>query len=930
LLSLKAWPFEPSIVLVALSAFQNRMKRTARYRSAIAAFNRALPGRELIRALAITAMALAAGKAATLIWDSSGDHPTAPMDGSGVWTLGVPCFFNGTTDFATSSADIAQFGDCSTLASPANVIVGAQTIGGLVFDAAPPSGHSLLWDAASQDLSIGSGGIAVNTGAQATLVGNANLSVVLGALQSRANNSSNLLTVHAPEIANGSNLVTPDASCGGISTTGTIRNATGGVSENSIDSGAVTLIGTTTINLGTPPASGSQGGSGGPPAPNRGADLLPSIETVTSGGAVLIASDGATRDRFGSSVSLSDPVCLIGAYQAAIGSNTFQGAAYLFRNLDTATGTVTQNVKLTASDGATSDLFGFSVSQSGAIGLVGAPYAAIGSNSVQGAAYVYRNLDTASGTVTQNVKLTASDGGAQNAFGWSVSLSGTIGLVGAIGAGAYVFRNLDTASGTVTQNVKLTASDGAAGDEFGFSVILSDAIGMVGAPYATIGSNQEQGAAYLFRNLDTTIGTLTQDVKLTASDGAAGDLFGNSVSLSGSVGLAGAPSPNAGWGAAYLFRNLDTATGAVTQNVKLTASDAAGGNDFGFSVSLSGSSGLVGAHGATVGSNSGQGAAYLFLNLDTATGTVTQNVKLTDSDGAAEDFFGYSVSLDGDLFTIGAPGKNSVTGKAYTGSVSSLTTLDAGNTALTIGEISFVSQDNWIIGLTTSGNQVTLSAGNSANVTASGMGVYIGKNSGANNNILIIAGTLTANQITVGASGNTGNTLVVSGSISGSTTTVNSGSTLGGTGTVGAVTVQSGGQLEPGLTVTGPSAGTLTATGFTWEGGAKLIMELSTTSNASAELSLGTGVLTKGTAGAFAFDFLGGGKAGQTYDLINFGSTTFTTASQFTATDPAGGTFILTGNELLYIAPEPSAWATLAWGVGLLIGLRRFPHRVRT
>jgi hypothetical protein len=120
--------------------------------------------------------------------------------------------------------------------------------------------------------------------------------------------------------------------------------------------------------------------------------------------------------------------------------------------------------------------------------------------------------------------------------------------------------------------------------------------------------------------------------------------------------------------------------------------------------------------------------------------------------------------------------------------------------------------------------------------------------------------------------------------------------------------------------------GALTATSLTWDGGGTLLFDLSTTSSASAKLSLSTGVLTQGAAGTYAFDFLGGGKAGQTYDLINFGSTTFASASQFTATDLAGGltgTFMLTSSELeLFIVPEPSAWAALAWGAGLLLGLR--------
>ena len=505
------------------------------------------------------------------------------------------------------------------------------------------------------------------------------------------------------------------------------------------------------------------------------AGSIGALVTVTGAGpthvhaAGLTASDGATD--FGDSVSPSGSSGLVGAYSTTVGANSSQGSAYAFRNLDTATGTITQNVKLIASDGAAVDRFGFAVSQSGTIGLVGAYFDGIGANTRQGSAYVFRNLDTATGTITQNVKLIASDGATFDELGTSVSLSGSIGLVGATQGvstnkgTAYVFRNLDTATGTITQNVKLLASDGAPSNYFGCSVSQAGSIGLVGAYSANIGSTPGQGTAYVFRSLDTATGTITQNVKLLASDGAANDSFGDAVSLSGSSGLVGALADsfgaNTAQGSAYVFRNLNTATGTITQNLKLTASDGAGGDLFGNSVSLSGSIGLVGAYQDAVGANVRQGSAYLFRNLDTATGTITQNVKLTASDGAFDDWFGYSVGLDGDQFVIGALNKHPGTGrgKAYSGSVASVTTLDAGSTSKTISGISFVSQDDWIIGQTTSSNQVILSAGDTANVTAAGKAVWIGKNAGSNNNTLVIAGTLTANQINVGAGGNAGNVL---------------------------------------------------------------------------------------------------------------------------------------------------------------------------
>lgn len=469
--------------------------------------------------------------------------------------------------------------------------------------------------------------------------------------------------------------------------------------------------------------------------------------------AELTSSDAVSS--FGSSVGLSGATGIIGAEF----DNSDQGSAYLFRNLDTVTGTVIQNAKLIASDGTGSDYFGHAASVFGNTGLVGAYGADVGANTFQGAAYLFRNLDAAAGTVTQTAKLTASDGTATGFFGSSVSLSENAGLVGAqnatvggnIGQGAiYLFRNIDTATGAVTENAKLLASDGAARDTLGSSVSLSGSIGLVGAEFDDIGSNINIGSAYVFRNLDTVTGTVAENAKLIASDGTIGSTFGCSVSVSGNTGLIGAGrvGGNTGQGAAYLFRNLDTIAGTVTENAKLSVSGGTEGLSFGNSVSLFGTTGLVGAAAG--------GSVYLFRNLESASGTVTEDVKITASGGNSGDNFGYSVALDGDRFLIGGGGQ----GKAYTGNISSLTTLDAGNATLTIDGISFQSQVDWIIGQNTDNNQVTLSAGDSADVTADGKAAFIGKNAGSDGNRLVVAGNLTANQVFIGSTdGNTDNSL---------------------------------------------------------------------------------------------------------------------------------------------------------------------------
>ncbi|MBI4579220.1 MAG: FG-GAP repeat protein, partial [Planctomycetes bacterium] len=133
-----------------------------------------------------------------------------------------------------------------------------------------------------------------------------------------------------------------------------------------------------------------------------------------------------------------------------------------------------QQAELTASDAANTDFFGWSVSLEGNDALVGAPYQDAAAPD-GGAVYVY-HFDGASWA--QTAKLTASDAAQEDFFGWSVSLHGDYAVIGAFmknGAGthsgaAYVFRRSGTGW---TQLAKLTAPDAAAGDSFGQSVRLS-------------------------------------------------------------------------------------------------------------------------------------------------------------------------------------------------------------------------------------------------------------------------------------------------------------------------------------------------------------------------------------------------------------------------------------------------------------------------
>ncbi len=550
----------------------------------------------------------------------------------------------------------------------------------------------------------------------------------------------------------------------------------------------------------------------------------------------LAPDDGGANDYFGWSVSLSGNQAVTGAYANDSSPGFDQGAAYIFRNVDTAgTGYTTEDLRLITSDAANQDQLGVSVAIFGTNAVVGA-YGHDSGGTDRGAAYIFRNINTGSGNKTQDLKLTASDGLDGDYLGIAVGISGNLAIAGAQGhlvnkGAAYLYRDIDTATGNKTEDLKLLASDGAANDAFGRYLSLSGTIAIVGAYTHDLSGGFDQGAAYIFRNLDSGSGTKSEDLKLLASDAANQDQFGASVSISGINALVGAYAHDTGGtdrGAAYLFRTVNTGSGNKTQDLKLTASDGTDYDNLGIAVSLSGHTAIVGADGDDIGSNANQGSAYIYRNLDTGSGIRTEDVKVYASDGSSGDSFGRSVALDGDTFVVGSP-FGSLTGKAYTGSVSALTTLNDGDAYREIGLISFESRTDWIIGNTTSNNTVKLSAGDTATITAPSKLVRIGVGSFAFSNTLIIDGTLNANQIEVGASENGGNALFVNGVVN-APVNVNFASLLGGTGIVNGTV-----QLKDSATVSpGNSIGTLTTGSNIWEEHAEFNLEFKTDGTGTA------------------------------------------------------------------------------------------------
>ena len=389
----------------------------------------------------------------------------------------------------------------------------------------------------------------------------------------------------------------------------------------------------------------------------------------------LTASDGAAFDGFGGSVSISGDTIIVGALGDDVGTNPLQGSAYIFSRNTGGTNNWGEVKKLTASDGAGGDHFGSSVSISGDTIIIGASDDTIGANSFQGSAYMFERNAGGADNWGEVKHLTASDGLPEDRFGQSVSISGDTVIVGAdlddVGlnlnqGSAYIFSRNAGGADQWGEVKHLIASDGAAFDFFGASVSISGETVIVGARNDNVGLNVAQGSACIFENV---CNEWVELLKATASDGAANDQFGESVSISGDTAIVGASLDDSNRGSAYIFERNQGGADLWRQVTKLIASDGAANDFFGSSVNVSGDTAIVGAFGHDVGMNSDQGSAYIFSRNAGGADLWGEVTKLIASDGAVNDKFGISVSISGDTTIVGAlddaVGMNSFQGSAY-------------------------------------------------------------------------------------------------------------------------------------------------------------------------------------------------------------------------------------------------------------------------
>lgn len=360
----------------------------------------------------------------------------------------------------------------------------------------------------------------------------------------------------------------------------------------------------------------------------------------------LVADDGDTNEFFGFSVAIAGDIAVVGA-QGDDENGDESGAAYVFTRSDAGW---SQEAKLTANDAEAGDQFGGSIALFGETILVGARRDDDNGDE-SGAAYLFTRYGS---DWIQQAKLTAADGEAGAEFGRSVALSDDTVIIGAArddekgedSGSVYVF----TRSGTNwSQLAKLTAADGAKGDVFGISVALDGDTALIGADLDD-DKGENSGSVYVYTR---SKGTWSQQAKLTAADAGNVDIFGVRVAISGDTALIAARRDDddvngVDSGSAYVFIRSGT---SWTQQAKLTANDAEAGDLFGYNVALYEDTGIVTA-AMDDDKDLNSGAAYVFTRSGS---DWSQQTKLTAADGAADDVFGWSVSLSGNTAMIGAP-----------------------------------------------------------------------------------------------------------------------------------------------------------------------------------------------------------------------------------------------------------------------------------
>ena len=317
--------------------------------------------------------------------------------------------------------------------------------------------------------------------------------------------------------------------------------------------------------------------------------------------AILVSPDATsgTFPEFGRTVAISGNTVFVGARFAQDGDLVRAGAVYVFQKY----GDLWQfNQKIVSPSPENEDNFGRALAVQGDHLVVTARKTSL----EEGAAYVFVY---SGGRWIHQTDLAASDPMPGAYFGQSVDIQGDVIAIGARNAnpngagGFYIFRK----SGDGWMEIaKVTPADGQDEDQYGFAVVISGDTIVVGARRADLSTlKTNTGAAYVYTLKGDSVELVT---KLIPSDASKGDEFGQSVAIAGDVISVGAWKDDNRQGSIYLFSRIG---GEWVENGRITASDGAAGDEFGYSLSAFGNRMVTGAHFTQVENLKKAGAAYV-------------------------------------------------------------------------------------------------------------------------------------------------------------------------------------------------------------------------------------------------------------------------------------------------------------------------------
>jgi len=326
--------------------------------------------------------------------------------------------------------------------------------------------------------------------------------------------------------------------------------------------------------------------------------------------AKLEASDAGANDSFGFCVDINGETIVVGSPNDDTAAGANAGSAYIFVRSGTSW---SEQAKLTTSDAAAGDGLGVRVAIDGDTVIAGALNADTTAGANAGAAYVFVRSGT---SWSQQGKLEASDAAAGDIFGSGVALEGNRAVIGAPSADpssvtnagrVYVFARSGT---SWSQEASLVASSPATSDQLGDRTAVSGDTIVSGAFFDDTGAGTNAGSVTVWRKV---AGSWTTEATLVASDGAANDLFGRAVALEGNTLVVGAINDdNAGGtdaGSAYIFTRSGS---SWTEAQKLLADDGAASDLFGLGVALSGDTVVAGSVLDNTAGGTDAGSAYVF------------------------------------------------------------------------------------------------------------------------------------------------------------------------------------------------------------------------------------------------------------------------------------------------------------------------------